>query len=314
LNLGKYTTYVGPWRSETSEAHVNLSREYYSNTEVTSQEFLTWKFGHNPNGVNLSIEVWRESCLVGRLLLEKKFIRYRQSPESEPCYLLNDLIVSPRENNPQVLMLLLSQLRVLIQNNLIFLNPNEISEPIYRDFLKLKAVANQSFLLVLNLGRLHSMINRNRDTHKKTTLDSNLDQNDLRTTGISDFVATLPWCSYRYKSESGREYQFCTMKNFDSKKSATIVLRRFLFWKMPIHLVVDSLNLENNIDFVPMKKNLPWLFVVPNLNYISLSEIGLLPRSIRVRIPEYLLPHAINIYSNHFEGKLAFALSDIDVF
>ena len=211
-------------------------------------------------------------------------------------------------------MLLVSQLRILIQNNLIFLNPNEVSEPIYRDFLKLRAVANQSFLLVLNLGRLHLMIKRDSDSHKKTTSTSNLDQNDLRTPGISDFVATLPWCSYRYKSENGREYRFCTMKNSDSKKSATIVLRRFLFWKMPIHLVVDSLNLENNIDFVPVKKNLPWIFVAPNLNYITLSGVGLLPRSIRVRIPEYLLPHAINIYSNYFEGKLAFALSDIDVF
>jgi hypothetical protein len=312
--LGKYATYVGPWRSETSEAHVNLSREYYLNGEVTSQEFLTWKFGHNPNGVNLSIEVWRESRLVGRLLLEKKFIRHRQNLESEPCYLLNDLIVSPTENNPQVLMLLLSQLGILLQNNLIFLNPNEVSEPIYRDFLKLKSVAKQSLLLVLNLGRIHRMIGRDSDSHKKNTSASNFDQSDLRTSGISDFVATLPWCSYRYKGESGREYRFCAMKNFNSNNSATIVLRRFLFWKMPINLVVDSLNLENNVDFVPVKKKLPWLFVVPNLNYISLSEIGLIPKHIRVQIPEYLLPHAINIYSNHFDGKLAFALSDIDVF
>ena len=123
--LGKYETYVGPWRSKTSEAHVILSCEYYSNEEVTSQEFLTWKFGHNPNGANLSIEVWRESRLVGRLLLEKKFIRNRQSTKSDSCYLLNDLIVSPRENDPQVLMLLLSQLGILLQDNLIFLNPKK---------------------------------------------------------------------------------------------------------------------------------------------------------------------------------------------
>ncbi len=312
--MGKYATYVGPWRTETSQAHINLSREYYLDEEVTSQEFLTWKFSQNPNGINLSIEVWRESRLVGRLLLEKKYLRYGQNSKSEPCFLLNDLIVSPKENNPQVLMLLLSQLGKLMQNNLIFLNPNEVSEPIYRDFLKLKLVTKQSFLLVLNLGRFHLMINRETDSHKNTTWTSNFDQSDLRTPGISDFVATLPWCRYRYKSENGREYRFCTLKNFDSKHSATIVLRRFLFWKIPINLVVDSLDLENYLDFLPVKKNLPLLFVVPNLNYITLREIGLLPGSIRFRIPEYLLPHAINIYSNHFDEKLAFALSDIDVF
>ena len=312
--LGNYEIYVGSWRTETSEAHANLSREYYRNEEVTSQEFLTWKFGHNPNGVNLSIEVWRESRLVGRLLLENKFIKYRQDSEIEPCYLLNDLIVSPREKNPQVLVLLLSKLEILLSNNLIFLNPNKASEPIYKDFLKLKFVANQSFLLVLNLGRFQVMKKRGRYLCKKTTWASNFDSSDLRTPGISDFIATLPWCRYRYKSENGREYRFFRTRNVDSKNSATIVLRRFLFLKLPIHLLVDSLNFENHADFVPVKKNLPWLFVIPNQNYISLNEIGVLPRSIRVRIPEYLLPHAINIYSNQSNRKLVFAMSDIDVF
>jgi hypothetical protein len=314
LILGSYEVYVGPWRPETSAAHANLSREYYLNEEVTSQEFLTWKFGHNPNGVNLSIEVWRKSRLVGRLLLEKKFIKQSQNSVIEPCYLLNDLIVSPRENNPQVLMLLLSKLVMFFQNNLVFLNPNKVSEPIYRDYLKLKFVGKQSFLLVLNFERFHGKKNIDSDSHQKTSLASNLDQGNLRTPGISDFVATLPWCNYRYKGKSGREYRFCEMKNFISNNSATLVLRRFLFWKIPIHLVVDSLNLKHCEDFVPVKKNLPWLFVVPNLNCISLNEIGSLPRSIRVRIPEYLLPHSMNIYSNQFDGKLAFSLSDIDVF
>lgn len=301
----KYEVKIGELSSGTIAAHLGLSKSQYKRNEITSRNFLIWKFLESTAKPYKIIEVWNKEMLFGRIALEpKKYVDTVQ--HTKELYLLTDLVVMKGSNDPRILFLLAAKIKELQSNYDFLVFPNQKSEYLYQKYLGYKKIGQQDFWLVSIFGKRKFLkkLSQNRIDGRES---------NARPVEAGLFKRTITDFERRFTQVPNRKYIFHIIPNPDGVTQTVIVFRRiYRFINLQVDLII-GFNLDQLLKIKSSK--LPCIFVAPK-SFLEMLDISKGKSGFWIRIPTCLLPHEFVGYGST-EGIVFgnnIQLSDIDVF